>query len=425
MNHVRLSLEASRARNYTLVLVDSVFVGIVTVAGTFLPVFLVRLGASGTEVGLLTSAPALTAFLLAIPFGRWLQRRRNIVPWYSRLRLVAWLSYGAIGVVVAVVPREFAVPAVLMIWAAASLPSTAGLVAFPIVMDGAAGPQGRFDLLGRRWAISGGAATIGVIVAGQALGHVAFPGNFELLLIVCALGGVGSFLISRQIVIADQPPVKAPDDGTPLRDRVSGFVQQVRGRGTFLEFEVRAFVFTFGIGLATPLLPLFYVHELRAPNEWIGIIGAAQSVGGVAGYLVARRVARRRSGVAVLLPSIVAAAMIPAAMALLNDLPMVAGLSLIGGLAMAAAQLGLFNELMARVPREHGVTFSSVDQTVQNLGLIVAPSVGGVLAATIGVRPGLGMAALVSLAGAGLFVLAWRRGRTVKAAAPGTMNSGA
>ena len=406
----RPALADARARNYRLVLVDSVFVGIVTVAGMFLPTFLVRLGASGTEVGLLTSLPAITAFLLAIPFGRWLQRRRNIVPWYSRLRLVAWLSYAAIALVVAVVPRELAVPAALTVWAAASLPSTAGLVAFPIVMDGAAGPQGRFDLLGQRWAISGAAATIGVILAGQALGFVAFPANFELLLVVCSLGGVGSFLVSRQIVIADQPPRPATDDGTTFRTRIRGFVQLVRGSGTFLEFEFRAFVFTFGMGLATPLLPLFYVHELAAPNEWIGIIGAAQSVGGMAGYLVARRVARRRSGVTVLLPSILVGALVPAGMAVLHDLPTVAGLALIGGLAMAGAQLGLFNELMARVPREHGVTFSSVDQTVQNLGLIVAPSVGGLLAVTIGVRQGLGIAALVSLAGAGLFVLAWRRG---------------
>jgi hypothetical protein len=110
--------------------------------------------------------------------------------------------------------------------------------------------------------------------------------------------------------------------------------------------------------------------------------------GGVAGYLVARRASRRRGGATVLLPSMLAAALVPAAMALLHDLPVVAALALLGGLATAGTQLGLFDELMKRVPREHGVTFSSVDQTLQNLGLIIAPSVGGLLAVTIGVRPG-------------------------------------
>ena len=413
MERAQIELAEERARNYTLVQVDSAFVGLVTVAGTFLPVFLVRLGASGTEVGLLTSLPALTAFLLAIPAGRWLQRRRNIVPWYSRLRLVAWLGYAVMALAVLLLPASAAVPAVLVVWAAASLPSTAALVAFPIVMDGAAGARGRFDLLGRRWAIAGVATTVGVVVAGQALGLLPFPANFELLLAGCAVAGVASFSVSRRIAIPDQwrpgePPVA-------LRARLGGFGTLIRGRATFLGYELRAFTFTAGIGLAAPLLPLLYVNDLAAPNSWIGIIGAAQNVGGVAGYLVARRASRRRGGAAVLLPSMLAAALVPVVMALLHDLPAVAAVALFGGLAMAGAQLGLFDELMKRVPREHGVTFSSVDQTLQNLALVIAPSVGGLLAVTIGVRPGLAVAAAVALVGFGMFALDWRAGRAATA----------
>jgi MFS family permease len=417
MERLQGRLVGERAANYTLVQADSVFVGLVSVAGTFVPVFLVRLGASGTEIGLLTSVPALTAFLLAIPFGRWLQGRRNIVPWYSRLRLVGWLSYALMAVTAALLPAELAVPAILIVWAAASLPSTAGLVAFPIVMDGAAGPHGRFDLLGRRWAIAGVATTVGVVVAGQALGLVAFPANFQLLLVGCSLAGVGSFLLSRRIVIPDQvrPPGEAP---TAIRARLRTVTDPIRGHETFLGYELRAFVYTAGVGVAMPLLPLLYVNEVHAPDGWIGIIGAAQAVGGVAGYLLARRASRRRGGTAVLLPSLLGAALVPAAMAMVGSLPVLAGLALVGGLATAGAQLALFNELMKRVPREHGVTFSSVDQSLQNLALIVAPTVGGLLAVTIGVRYGLVVAALVALVGFALFAREWRLGRRPKAEAP-------
>ncbi|MHB8958780.1 MAG: MFS transporter [Candidatus Limnocylindrales bacterium] len=402
-------LAEARARNYALVQVDSVFVGLVAVAGTFLPVFLIRLGASGTEVGLLTSLPALTAFLLAIPAGRWLQRRRNIVPWYSRLRLAAWLGYAGIALAVQALPASAAVPAVLAVWAAASLPSTAALVAFPVVMDGAAGPRGRFDLLGRRWAIAGVATTAGVLVAGQALGMLPFPANFELLLGGCALAAVASFGVSRGIVIPDQIVAR---DGprVAIRAQLGGFVQLIRGRATFLAYELRAFVFTVGIGLAVPLLPLLYVNEIAAPNWWIGVVGAAQSVGAVAGYLTARRVSHRRGAAAVLLPSMLVAGLAPAIVALLHALPVVAAMALVSGLAMAGTQLGLFNELMKRVPRKHGVTFSSVDQTLQNLALIVAPSMGGLLAVTIGVRSGLAVASAVALLGFGMFLLDWRGG---------------
>lgn len=405
-----------QARNYRLVQLDSVPVGVLTIAGTFLPVFLVRLGASGTEIGLLTSLPAFTAFLLAIPVGRWLQGRRNIVPLYSRLRLTAWSGYALIALAVVLAPRDLAVPVVIVVWAAASLPSMAGLVAFPIVMDGVAGPHGRFDLLGRRWATAGVATTTAVAVAGQALGLVSFPENFEALLAACSVAGVVSYMLSRRIVIPDQVPLPRAA-GEPIRVRLRGLRDLIVGNRTFLDYEVRALVVTAAAGLATPLLPLLYVNEVHAPDGWIGIIGAAQSVGAVAGYIVARRISRRRSGFAILLPSMLVSALVPAVMASLNQLPLIATMALVGGIAGAGTQLALFNELMRRVPREHGVTFSSVDQSLQNFGLIVSPSVGGVLAATIGVREGLAVSAVVALIGFAMFAREWRAGRRARAAA--------
>jgi MFS family permease len=410
MDEERRQRQERQARNYRLVQVDSVFVGLVTVAGTFLPVFLVRLGATGTEVGLLTSIPALTAFLFAIPLGRWLQGRHRIVPWYSRLRLVAWTSYGVMALVVMMVPAAMAVPAILLVWAAASLPSMAGLVAFPIVMDGAAGPQGRFDLLGRRWAIAGFVTSVAVIAAGEALGLVGFPANFQWLLMGCGLAGACSFLISRRIDIHDQVPPPA-DPAAAIRARLRSFTGLIRDQPSFLEFELRSFVYTAGVGLATPLLPLLYVNEVHAPDAWIGIIGAAQSVGAVAGFLIARQTSRRRGASAVLLPSLLVAALVPAVLALMDSLPVLAVVAMIGGVATAGAQLALFNELMKRVPRSHGVTFSSVDQSLQNLALIIAPSTGGVLAVTLGVRQGLVVAAVVALGGLALFALDHRRSR--------------
>src|SRR2546430_14604465 len=68
-----------QARNWRLVQADSVFIGVVNASGTFLPVFLLRLGASAGAIGLLTALPAPTAFALAIPVRRWLQRRRDTV----------------------------------------------------------------------------------------------------------------------------------------------------------------------------------------------------------------------------------------------------------------------------------------------------------------------------------------------------------
>jgi hypothetical protein len=399
-----------RARNYRLVQLDSVFIGIVNASSTFLPVFLLRLGASANDVGLLTALPALAAFALAIPFGRWLQRRRNIVPWYSRLRLVAWSSYALMAGVAAILPREQAIPGILAVWALSSLPSTAGLVGFAMVMDGAAGPGGRFDLLGRRWAIAGVTSAVAVALGGQLLGAFPFPLNFEVLLVIVSLAGFGSYLQSSRLVIPDQVRPPGPANA-PWRDRAAGLWRLIVANRAFVTFEQRSFVYVLGIGLSLPVIPLFYVKEVGAPDAWIGIIGSATSAGGVLGYLAARQLARRGGAATTLLPSLLVAALAPALLWATAWLPAVAAIGFLSGVAGAGAQLAMFDQLMSRIPTEHGVTFSSVDQTMANGAIVIGPNLGGILAVALGIRPTLLVIGAIGLAAFVLFALDARSAR--------------
>ena len=101
--------------------IDGIGIGLASAAAPFLPVFLTRLGATNFQVGLLTAMPAATGLVLALAVGRFLQGRRQVVPWYSFMRLLVVMSYALTGIVPFIVPREQAVPAVLLIWAAATL----------------------------------------------------------------------------------------------------------------------------------------------------------------------------------------------------------------------------------------------------------------------------------------------------------------
>ena len=85
------------ARNRLNVLIDGIGVGFAAGIGTFLSVFLVRLGASSFMVGLLTAMPALTGLLLAFQVGAFLSRQRQVVPWFSRARLFVISCYALTG----------------------------------------------------------------------------------------------------------------------------------------------------------------------------------------------------------------------------------------------------------------------------------------------------------------------------------------
>jgi hypothetical protein len=70
--------------------------------------------------------------------------------------------------------------------------------------------------------------------------------------------------------------------------------------------------------------------------------------------------------------------------------------------------------LMRRMPKEHGVTFSSVDQSIQNFAFVLAPNAGGFLAVAFGARVGLVVVAAISFAAFVLFAVeaSRRRGTT-------------
>ena len=80
--------------------------GITAGVGSFLSVFMVRLGATDFQVGLLTAMPALTGMLLAMPVGEFLSRRTHIVPWFARSRFVVLICYLLTGLVPFFIPNR-------------------------------------------------------------------------------------------------------------------------------------------------------------------------------------------------------------------------------------------------------------------------------------------------------------------------------
>ena len=99
-------LTPTQQKNFLNVQIDGIAIGLASAAAPFLPVFLARLGATNLQVGLLTAMPGFTGLFLAILVGRFLQTRRQVVPWYSTGRLMVVSSYALTGLVPFVVPRS-------------------------------------------------------------------------------------------------------------------------------------------------------------------------------------------------------------------------------------------------------------------------------------------------------------------------------
>jgi len=394
----------TRRRNFEVVQLDSISMGIMGAASTFLPVFLVRLGGGALATGILTTLPAIGGLLFGVPLGRLMERRGHVVRWYSVSRFVVTWAYALTALIALVAAPDLVVPLCLLAWALVMLPQTIGQVTFPIVMDGAAGPQGRYDLLGRRWALMGLGSAISVAIAGYVLDILGMPTGYELVMVSGTVAGIGCYHWSRQIRIdadAPPPPPSANTAGLPAG-------MHLRAQRPFLAFVTRKAVFVAGVRLVAPLLPLFYVRTLGASDAWIGIIAMAQSLALVAGYAFWRRGARRLDPRRVLFVTLGISGAMPAMLAFTSSPEVVAVLSAIGAFFAAGSDLALFDELMRRIPRDQAVTFAGVDYALTNLAGIIAPLVGAVLVGVLDIQLALVAGALVSLAGLGLFVRAAR-----------------
>lgn len=403
-----LSPPEIQKRNFRYVQIDAVGVSISNIAAPFLPVFLTRLGASNFQVGLLTSMPGMTGLVLAILTGRFLQTRKNIVPWYSVARLLVIACYTLTGIFTFILPPQYTIIATLAIWALATLPQTALAVAFSVVMNAVAGPEGRYALLSRRWFIFGLTSLIGTMFVSSVIDKIAFPRNYEIMFIGLSLGGLLSFIFSRRIQIPDQTPPALVSSSSAAASARS-YLALLRGSPAFVSFASKRFVYFSALALSQPILPLFFVREVKATDAQIGWVNISMTAVMLVGYILWPYLSKKRGGRFVLLTTTLGMVTYPLLTALVPDVTWIYVFAGLAGLFQGGLDLVFFDELMKTVPPEYSATFVSLAQSMQYMSAILAPLAGTWLADSIGLGGALLVSAGLRFVGFLLFLLPDRR----------------
>jgi MFS family permease len=395
--------EEIQKRNFRYVQIDAIGVSISSVAAPFLPVFLTRLGASNFQVGLLSAMPGVTGLLLAILVGRFLQMQRRIVPWFSLSRVLVISSYALTGLLTLILPTTFMVSSTLAIWALASLPQTALAVAFSVVMNAVAGPEGRYTLLSRRWFIFGLTTVIGTFIVTRLIDLVNFPINYAFMFLGLSLGGLVSFYFSSRLVLPDQVVQPVPTGRSP-REILRHYLTLLREYPAFSSFAFKRFVYFSALALSTPIMPLFLVREANATDSQIGTINMVFTLVMLVGYFLWPRVSKRRGGRFVLLATTLGMVLYPALTATTHHVGSIIVFASIAGFFQAGLDLVFFDELLKTVPAEYSATFVSIAQFMQYLSITIAPMVSTFLANYIGLGGALWLSAGLRLLGFALFL---------------------
>jgi MFS family permease len=384
-------------RNQRSVIIDGIGVGIVGGIATFLAVFLARLGASPLLVGLLTSMPAFTGLLLAIPVGRMLERQTDIVPWYSRARVWVQATYALTGLLPFFLPIGYVPTAVIVLWAIATIPQTIVNITFTVVMGAAAGPQRRQQLMSWRWSTLGAATAVSVAGAGWLLEQYSFPINYQIVFIVSFLGGMLSFFFSSRISIDTTPSSQAHKTG--LRALLTESVGMLREVPAFSRYITATFVFNCGIWMAMPLFPLYWVRVVEASDFEIGLVNTVNSGVLLIAYFVWARVSAKRGNLPVLFASTIALSLYPLLTGMTESIVIITILAGLAGFIGSGKDLVFFDLALETMPRDRVPSFVALQQLTGYVATLAMPLVGTFLATQFDYHIALYVAGGLRLAG--------------------------
>jgi MFS family permease len=398
---------STEERNYRNLLLSGVWFGPVD-GGiyNFLPVFLARLGASASVVSLLTSGPALLSMLAFIPGGAIAERYTNQMKLFARVTFVARLSY----VLIALLPLLLTGPVlplvVVAVWSLAAIPNSIGQPAWTSAMQQAVPPRRRAALNGLRWALMSVLSGLSLFVFGLWLDRGPFPLAYQVVFLVSFIGGVLNLYYFWRVTVP--PFVPAPRPAGPRQrwtTRLAEFLRPLMESKPFIRYNLAVIGYRIALALPAGLYSVYWVHDLKATDSWIGLRGTAGYAALVVGYVFWGRVANRIGHRLLLLICGGTLAVYPVFTALVPSVPWLLPAAMLWGFTVSGIDIGLFDMLLAVCPEGRQPRFAAAANTLLSVAITLGPILGAALAAAVTIRGALFISGALQLVGASAFLL--------------------
>ena len=397
-----------KSSNISVLYVEAALYGLaLSLAGAYLAVYAIRLGASNQVIGLLTALPSLVNALWLIPSARLIERRRNILPPLLVSAGLMGVQYLAVSLV-ALVPQAYQPLAMLAIVTLGALPAGLYVVLINTILADVLPAGQRVQILGNRSLLLSISDVLAVFVGGWFLGLLPLPVNYQLLFLIVSGIALLNLWNLRRLRIADKV---SPDEAAglaanarlPLRD----LLRRDGEAAPFVRFLIAAFIVLFAGWLPRPLFAVYWVRTLGASDQWVGILMAAFSFTAMIAYPIWGRIASKRSSRWLLLVGSLAWVSYPTLTYLAPTLEANLLPAIIGGFFAPPYNLGLLNGLLDFAPQRNRSTYIAVYTAGSNLASFTAPIIStALIVPLVGIHQAFFLSALARLAGfVAVFVL--------------------
>lgn len=411
-------LRGQTEHNIWYLYVEILWAGILTAVASFNATYALRLGASNTMIGWLSSIPALLAIAMLIPSARFLETKSDRGPYvrgslglsrvlYLGLALAPWMA------------RDRAAGWVIALLILGAIPSNFFSAGWGPMFVDVVPMRDRAVVMSTRSVVHGLTVAVCTFAFGKwldlagepssapALSWVRFPINYQVIYLIGTIAGMVSLYYVARIRIPETPVVARKEPGKKARATLRGTFAGMRGMASenqgFFRIMVDTFVFNFGAWLVGPLYIIFFVKQLGASDGWVGLNTTLSQVGLIAGYLIWRRVTERRGFRWTLLIAILPAAAYAFLVALMPNLTLILVFGIIISFINAGVDLSHGNTFYQVCPIDRRASYMALYGTVANIGAFVAPMIGVALAAVIDIRWVLVIGGAIRLLGATMF----------------------
>ncbi|NPV80164.1 MAG: MFS transporter [Firmicutes bacterium] len=349
----------------------------------FLGIFALRIGATNTEVGLLSALPALVSLVLALPAATLVDRCPDHKHFTVQTILLARFLY----VPLALVPlfaSEWRPTVLLLMVGVMTIPQALLNVAWQSLIGSVIPPEVRADAFAERsiWMTLSGMAA--ALFGGWVMDALRFPIGYQLAFVTAFFAGVAEayFLNSLRPFSTD----KEEDHRDRAYCRSKGIHQRrgiiisvveewhrVRSNQPYFRFLLATLYFHFAWMGAWPLFTIYRVEYLHADNVWMSLSVMAGSLGSVVFFRLWSRFSKRRGYKAALSWSAAGLALTVVIWIFVKDLWLATFLDFWGGAVTAGINLGLLNRLLEVASKEHHTTDVAYYNITVQLAATVAP----------------------------------------------------
>jgi MFS family permease len=369
-----MSLPGEERRNLVRYWFDGLFASASdTIPINYLTLYLLALGATGSQVGLFTALTSLAAAACLLPGALLVERyghRKEITVWFggglARLALLvlAFLPLGFTGQV--------------LIWIVillAVIRSAAGNIAFPAWMSitGDIVPQeGRGRYFGSRNFVMGIAAILITYLVGEFITRVGAPQGYQLSLVLAfGVGMISTYFFSS---------IKDQHAGQPVHSSMRVSLPEIwkdlRASPVFLSFCFSSALWNFSINVAGPFFNVYMVQNLNFTAAMVGLTVVATSI---TKLLIQRKVGEisdRWGHGRVQLVCMFIIPILPFVWIFITQLWQVVVLNLVGGVMWGAFELVSFNFLLQLTPDAVRARYSAIFQIVVTVALAGGAALG-------------------------------------------------